>query len=73
MQKMTSEKYIIYQKLRFIILNLSSKPEYFHNFGRTVLEAAMMGKKIAGYLDRGGTGYSRLIPVLLLKLLDYFP
>ena len=35
-----------------IVLNLSSKPE---PFGRTVLEAAMMGKKIAGW-DRGGTG-----------------
>jgi len=35
-----------------VILNLSSKPE---PFGRTVLEAAMMGKKIAGW-DRGGTG-----------------
>ncbi len=35
-----------------IVLNLSSKPE---PFGRTILEAAMMGKKIAGW-DRGGPG-----------------
>jgi glycosyltransferase involved in cell wall biosynthesis len=35
-----------------VVLNLSSKPE---PFGRTVLEAAMMGKKIAGW-DRGGPG-----------------
>ena len=35
-----------------VVLNLSSKPE---PFGRTILEAAMMGKKIAGW-DRGGPG-----------------
>ena len=35
-----------------LVLNLSSKPE---PFGRTILEAAMMGKKIAGW-DRGGPG-----------------
>lgn len=35
-----------------IIFNLSSKPE---PFGRTTLEAAMMGKKICGW-DRGGAG-----------------
>jgi glycosyltransferase involved in cell wall biosynthesis len=35
-----------------VVLNLSSKPE---PFGRTILEAAMMGKKSAGW-DRGGPG-----------------
>ncbi|MAC03958.1 MAG: glycosyl transferase family 1 [Gammaproteobacteria bacterium] len=35
-----------------IVLNLSIKPE---PFGRTILEAAMMGKKIIGW-DRGGPG-----------------
>ena len=35
-----------------VVLNLSSKPE---PFGRTILEAALMGKKIAGW-DRGGPG-----------------
>tara|TARA_Y100001935_G_C17301862_1_gene509761 strand:+ start:868 stop:1974 length:1107 start_codon:yes stop_codon:yes gene_type:complete len=35
-----------------IVLNLSNKPE---PFGRTILEAAMMGKKIIGW-DRGGPG-----------------
>ena len=35
-----------------VVLNLSIKPE---PFGRTILEAAMMGKKIAGW-NRGGPG-----------------
>ncbi len=35
-----------------IVFNLSSKPE---PFGRTLLEAAMMGKKICGW-NRGGAG-----------------
>jgi len=38
--------------LSTIVFNLSSKPE---PFGRTTLEAAMMGKKICGW-DRGGAG-----------------
>ena len=35
-----------------IVFNLSTKPE---PFGRTILEAAMMGRKICGW-NRGGVG-----------------
>ena len=38
--------------LSALVMNLSSTPE---PFGRTLLEAAMMGKKICGW-NRGGVG-----------------